>query len=462
MFKHIFLCLFIFTLIFCACKKNTPDSRSSSDLSADLSIDEAKSLYFRQSGIVTDPKENLFLGSPDWDKTMFVKISDRESALKVALKNPNLSHTTFRDLVFTKDKSGSVRCQVFEVLAHPGYLVQKQKEKGAGLNIRNYIEDVDFSGLLILRNLNGSIVKGRKYEDGQLKSELEFVQNRGNLEGGQKLNAYNRTEPSSQTNTPFSSKASTELASSTEPKPKSCTKDSDCDGSSICVKGVCIWIMKINTVEVIGHGSDPTLPPPTVFDWTIPITIAPAPGIGTAPSPSGTGTSGGSTGPGLLIAWPGPGEPNGLIVEDSTKSPCIKEVIKMALAEGLTNEITKIFNDLFVKNDPAGNPPHFDIFFFEGNLGAKVLGDTRSSNAYTIEITFNTQKLATASKEYIAATLFHETLHAMYDAKGISNGYPILSYSEYVQHNRMADEYAAEEFDINHKKGTRCNTGPTP
>ena len=60
---------------------------------------------------------------------------------------------------------------------------------------------------------------------------------------------------------------------------------------------------------------------------------------------------------------------------------------------------------------------------------------------YDIEITLNNRLLPNASNEFIVATIMHEAIHAMYDAKGLTANNKPISFGEYVQHNLMADRY---------------------
>lgn len=48
--------------------------------------------------------------------------------------------------------------------------------------------------------------------------------------------------------------------------------------------------------------------------------------------------------------------------------------------------------------------------------------------------------LPKAATELIVATILHEAVHAMYDAKGLNAGANKFSFTEYVQHNLMADK----------------------
>ena len=146
------------------------------------------------------------------------------------------------------------------------------------------------------------------------------------------------------------------------------------------------------------------------------------PGGGQNPGTGGAGSAGGTN----IIEK---------IKTDSIRTPCLLAAINTALNKNLKNEITMAFNDLFSGSDD------FDITFLEGDLGTATYGATKAVGRYDIEITLNNRLLPNASNEFIVATIMHEAIHAMYDAKGLTANNKPISFGEYVQHNLMADRY---------------------
>ncbi|MBC9932005.1 hypothetical protein [Chitinophaga qingshengii] len=126
------------------------------------------------------------------------------------------------------------------------------------------------------------------------------------------------------------------------------------------------------------------------------------------------------------------------IIKTGVSDPCMLAAIDMALADGLQNTIAGVFNQMFAGTD------EFTIEFHEGDLPLDVSADTRTASPAIIEITLNRLTLPGSSREYIVATILHEAIHAMYDAKWNLAGRPKVIFSEYVQHNLMASKYVEE------------------
>jgi hypothetical protein len=166
---------------------------------------------------------------------------------------------------------------------------------------------------------------------------------------------------------------------------------------------------------------DPPPPPP------------PPPGGGTnppPPPPPGGGTGG--TGSASLDSI-GVGE---------ITTPCFIQSLNLALNKGLKNKVTSIFNSMF-----AGASGQVDVFFAESpnvpNGDYAHTNASTSGNFMNIDIVLNQNTLAHASQELIVATLYHEMLHAIFDAnKMIHND--MLSWNETFQHQTMAAAYVGK------------------
>jgi hypothetical protein len=126
------------------------------------------------------------------------------------------------------------------------------------------------------------------------------------------------------------------------------------------------------------------------------------------------------------------------IKKDKVKDPCLSSTIDLALSKGLKNEITNSFNELFSGVDGI------TITFLDGPLPKPTEGVTEDVGRYDIEITLDNTTLPKSAQEEIVATILHEAIHAMYDAKGLESGANKFSFSEYIQHNLMADRYVSK------------------
>lgn len=115
-------------------------------------------------------------------------------------------------------------------------------------------------------------------------------------------------------------------------------------------------------------------------------------------------------------------------------TPCFSTVLNEVQSKTLQNTISRILKNTFGKSDKL------NIDFTEANLH-----DTRdadegygsiSGEYKNLRITLNTPQLATASKEYIAATIMHEVLHAYFKALNVN---PLME-----DHNEMGLLYVDE------------------
>ncbi len=118
----------------------------------------------------------------------------------------------------------------------------------------------------------------------------------------------------------------------------------------------------------------------------------------------------------------GGGEENPPAVPEITNDvddPCIKNSVNDAISRDCKNEITSFVNTVF------GNSDKFHLKFSdEVFAGADATDDARASTGPILNytetktvISFNNGQLGNASKEYIAATILHEVVHAWIDYK---------------------------------------------
>lgn len=95
-------------------------------------------------------------------------------------------------------------------------------------------------------------------------------------------------------------------------------------------------------------------------------------------------------------------------------NPCIKSLVDKLISKGISNEISRFINNSFSKN-------YYFHIQFAGSYNASDHDDAYTtthllpSGGVKFTIQFNLNSLAAASQEYIAATIFHEVMHAWAD-----------------------------------------------
>ena len=134
-------------------------------------------------------------------------------------------------------------------------------------------------------------------------------------------------------------------------------------------------------------------------------------------------------------------------ITNNVSEPCMYEQVQKSIDLDFKNHITKLINEVF------GESQEFNLEFENLNLDDDsddgITATFFTSTKVTFMITLNDGALASASKEYIMATVFHELLHAYLGYLGYS------PTSDSSQHQLMANEYITlmtealiENFDI--------------
>jgi len=126
---------------------------------------------------------------------------------------------------------------------------------------------------------------------------------------------------------------------------------------------------------------------------------------------SGSGGGGGS----------GSGGPNNTTslqdITNNLTTPCFSSVFNSLNTGGLKNEITNIFRNTFNVTDLINYTVQEAATLSDNTICAQTrpqinkTSTTPTVTFYNITTTLNDSKLKTASKEYIAETMFHEILH---------------------------------------------------
>jgi hypothetical protein len=121
------------------------------------------------------------------------------------------------------------------------------------------------------------------------------------------------------------------------------------------------------------------------------------------------------------------------VVENNVTNPCIKAAVDNAVDANFKDEITQLVNEVF------GESEDFNIDIVDVNyLADSVDGETWAmpqGNGLLFDIELNQNVLASSSREYITATIFHELLHAYLAYLDID------SHQSGTQHQTMASEY---------------------
>lgn len=119
-------------------------------------------------------KPSLIL-EKNWQKANMIDLGDGMPILKVPLNETLVNYNTWvlTDLLFYKNADGKIENMVSKVLVDTSYLVLHNYSGKIGEDMRNYINDADFTGKILLYDINNKIVKGRVYVDGKLNHLLE-------------------------------------------------------------------------------------------------------------------------------------------------------------------------------------------------------------------------------------------------------------------------------------------------
>jgi hypothetical protein len=121
-------------------------------------------------------------------------------------------------------------------------------------------------------------------------------------------------------------------------------------------------------------------------------------------------------------------------ITDDVDDPCLKGTLNSVTSSNLGNGITDILHNTF------GGTADFNIHFQDDALNNNMKdGKTHAviwgSGRMDFDITLNTETLPDASKEFTAATIYHEILHAYLRTTGIIGD---------LQHIAMANDYTSK------------------
>ena len=123
-------------------------------------------------------------------------------------------------------------------------------------------------------------------------------------------------------------------------------------------------------------------------------------------------------------------------ITKNVNNPCISGTLNTVISSNLSNNITNILYNTF------GGTQDFNINFIDGSLNDYMKDGSTTSYLYSngrmdFTVTLNTDVLPDASKEYTAATIYHEILHAYLSTAGTPPGTGL-------QHIAMANDYVSK------------------
>lgn len=173
-----FICCLMF--VFLACRKTKDNALPASAL-LPITVAEAQTHYLNKyadliaSQSVNGRNKGVKI-VPQWDHFRVIKNIDGTSFLKVELSQYrfNKELLAYRDIVFKKERDGSIREIMVEVRVDTAYLSKKANSKHLwGFTIRGLIENKDFTGQVNLYTIsNRRFIKGRKYENGHVTFDV--------------------------------------------------------------------------------------------------------------------------------------------------------------------------------------------------------------------------------------------------------------------------------------------------
>ena len=152
-------CLTLFTL---SCKKDQQTKLTQTD---NVTIQEAKTW-------MQNNRPDIDLGK-NWNNTKQINLENTNGILKVRI-NESLTNGTWalRDIMFQKDDQGKVDAVVYKLFVDTGYFTNKKGANAPSADKRDFINNNDFTGKMVLYTIQNQIIKIRQYENGIAIQEL--------------------------------------------------------------------------------------------------------------------------------------------------------------------------------------------------------------------------------------------------------------------------------------------------
>ncbi len=402
----LWLCLLLLAvpLYFIACKKNT-DQKPPQETPA-IDIAQLKAAFGQLHFSAMEPikvNETLSLGkAPAWEQVSFAKVNDDQSYVYVPIS-------------FAPIFSGEGTVHLSKPALRQ-YVVARINGDVTSFWIATYIADDaavtdlrSFSGKLLLENNKGEITFALYRNGVPVKDNTSGAKTSGIICIDQYACTWTRTcmttrgivtDVTVTNGTAFGCSAPSNVFEPGAPN-QECSSAPWTGGSPYKVGSTCMQI--------------PDEPPPP-------------------PTPPGTGGPGNPPPPPPPPVLPGTGTPPKVTdVMDNLQNPCFKKVLAALRNGTLQNKVSEILFKTF------GSSGDLNIRFDEAVLANTTDGQTlpvKVNNVVNMDVTINSLLYTNlhASQEYVAATMFHEILHAYF---GANNYNPLIG----VGHNDMGMLY---------------------
>jgi len=349
--------------LFSACKKDSATSISKPQ-KPELAVQDARS-WLESS----DPK--IMLGER-WNSVIFMKDANGDDIIKVKV-NESLKNNiwTLRDILIQRDDTGNIEAIGYEVQVDNSYFTTKKGAELPGANKREFIDNADFTGKIILYTLKNKAIKGTTLLDGKIVSELVTRVRRTDLTtlGQQGLD-----------------------------------QELDCVGSFDSAGQVCT---SSGTNELTEVNINKYVPLPN-YNW-----------IFGGANPANTPAPVSAGGPDIPIGNPG-GYSGGGNGDSSTNKEIIDSLKGYPCAQALVAKLPSLKTDIanLIKNTFSVSD-YVNVTFEPDKrlIGSTTDGRFNQVSGSSYIIGLNPDVLKNASKEYILVTLYHEALHAYFAEK---------------------------------------------
>ncbi|MBB5619539.1 hypothetical protein HDE69_000575 [Pedobacter cryoconitis] len=390
-----------------SCKKESPLSVDKRSKLPTVTVNEARTW-------VKNNKPTLSIGNENWKKATIVESANNEKGnklLRVPINETLLNDKTWiiRDLIFQKDSLGQVVCDVYKIIPNADYISKKTGKNRSAVFKREFIDNNDFTGQILLFTIDNQLIRGRKYVNGKLEFELEKKRRRnyGALMSG--------------------NPTSTELGA-----PETCNDPNDGCKNEKGGGGDYSWVNQLEEVNITAPAKpNPGYTPPSYFGGNIP------PGdIYNVSKPGGGGASGGTDG--TIQAKNNEFADK---IDDAKLKDCFKRVLQQLknMDRACLPNLVTVF---------SGTTPGYNWKMVDGTLGADENAVTKSAYDKVSGIattTFDSDKFRGSSDLAIAKTILHESVHAyLITYFGIDPLAAQKTYSEYLE-----DYNTTAHYDMN-------------
>jgi len=355
-------CLTLFTI---SCKK---DQQTKLPKTENITVQEAKA-WLKKNQPALDLGEN-------WEHPVTMTTGAGDNILKIRINETLYQKKTWvlRDILFQKDANGNIQSIGYKVFLDTAYFSNKKGANLPSANKREFIQNSDFTGKIILYTLNNDPIKGVEYLNGKKTTDLVLKD-------------------------PKKSGFKIIMGQAPMDVPLTCyggalDDHQYCDGG-----GGPEDQPPFDGRQFIEPGNrDTPTPQAPDYSWLFPPTNPannPAPDNG-IPIGNPGNAGGGST--------------SAKEIKNGITDPCLKATMNEALASN--KDIKGFLSDVI--NKYAGKNNGIVINLLDGNINRRALTNSilRSDGTFEATITFQQGYYNDVSKESAIATMLHEVVHA--------------------------------------------------